>query len=79
MPIPRPSKEEDKTKFLSRCMSDKVMNKEFPERRQRFAVCNKAWERKSQTVSEKSIRIERIIDDFFARHPELLGENENDR
>lgn len=78
MPIPRPSKDESRDKFISRCMGDKVMNKEFPERQQRYAVCNKAWERKTQSTIADSTKVERIIDDFFARHPELLGED-NDR
>lgn len=43
MPIPKPSKGEEKKKFLSRCMSNEVMLKEFPKREQRFAVCLTSW------------------------------------
>lgn len=39
MPIPSRNKDEEKNKFLSRCMSDTVMNKEYPEQSQRYAVC----------------------------------------
>ena len=40
MPIPKKDKKEDKGKFLERCMSDNVMKKEFPNNKQRYAVCN---------------------------------------
>ena len=39
MPIPSPKGPEEKNKFISRCMSDKVMKKEFPDNKQRVAVC----------------------------------------
>ena len=40
MPIPKKDKKEDKGKFLERCMGDNVMKKEFPNNKQRYAVCN---------------------------------------
>ena len=40
MPIPQRRTDEDKTDFLSRCMSDPKMNKEYPENARRYAVCN---------------------------------------
>tara|TARA_R100001377_G_scaffold22947_1_gene12376 strand:- start:1811 stop:2185 length:375 start_codon:yes stop_codon:yes gene_type:complete len=39
MPIPSKKEGEDKNKFMSRCMGDDVMNKEYPEGQQRYAVC----------------------------------------
>lgn len=39
MPIPDRKKDEDKQEFLSRCMSDDKLNKEFPDNKQRIAVC----------------------------------------
>ena len=39
MPIPSKKKGEDKNKFMSRCMGDSGMNKEFPDSKQRVAVC----------------------------------------
>jgi hypothetical protein len=39
MPIPHRRKEEDKTKFVSRCMGDKVMKKDYPDNNQRVAIC----------------------------------------
>lgn len=40
MPIPKRRPDEDKTDFLSRCMADPKMNKEYPDNTQRYAVCN---------------------------------------
>lgn len=45
MPIPKPSKDETKEKFISRCMGDDVMNKEFPDRKRRAGVCFSQWKR----------------------------------
>lgn len=39
MPIPSKRKDEEKNSFMSRCMSDEVMKKEFPDQAQRTAVC----------------------------------------
>jgi len=39
MPIPNRKKDEEKTKFVSRCMSDEVMKKDYPDDKQRVAIC----------------------------------------
>jgi len=39
MPIPNRKKDEDKTKFVSRCMSNEVMKKDYPDSKQRVAIC----------------------------------------
>jgi hypothetical protein len=39
MPLPSPNKNEDRKSFMSRCMGDDAMNKEYPESKQRTAVC----------------------------------------
>lgn len=39
MPIPQPAKEEENKDFMSRCLSDKTMKKEFKDIKQRIAVC----------------------------------------
>lgn len=43
MPIPSPKNEESLKDFRKRCMGNKVMNKEFPDNKQRYAVCNSQW------------------------------------
>jgi hypothetical protein len=39
MPIPQPNKDEDKQKFVARCMSNEVMKKDYPDSSQRVAIC----------------------------------------
>jgi hypothetical protein len=39
MPIPNPGEKESKDEFLSRCMSDPKMGEEYPDNKQRYAVC----------------------------------------
>ena len=49
MPIPSP-KGEPKKNFLSKCMGDSVMVKEFPDEKQRYAVCQSKWKKSKGTV-----------------------------
>ena len=42
MPIPKRKEGEDRSDFLSRCMSDPTMNKEYPENSQRYALCQQS-------------------------------------
>lgn len=39
MPIPQPNKDESNKDFISRCMSNPTMNKEYPNNGQRYAIC----------------------------------------
>lgn len=42
MPIPQRKENEDRTDFLSRCMSNPKMNEEYPDNSQRYAICQQA-------------------------------------
>ena len=46
MPLPKRKENEKRDIFINRCMSDKTMNKEYPKREQRFAVCNTQADKK---------------------------------
>jgi len=48
MPIPQPRKEEDQKQFMRRCMGDSVMKKDFPDIKQRSAVCFSTWRKHKQ-------------------------------
>ena len=48
MPIPSPEGEPKKN-FLSKCMGDSVMTKEFPDEKQRYAVCQSKWKKSKGT------------------------------
>lgn len=44
MPLPTPNPDEEKDKFIDRCMENKTMNDDFPDQAQRRAVCEKQWD-----------------------------------
>jgi hypothetical protein len=52
MPLPTPSKGEKEQEFVSRCMGSDVMNKEFPEQKQRAAVCYRQFRGKNEEFDE---------------------------
>ena len=52
MPLPKPSKGEKKQDFVSRCAGSKVMNKEFPDQKQKLAVCYKQSESFEEKIDE---------------------------
>jgi hypothetical protein len=39
MPLPEKRKDENKNSFINRCMGDETMKKEYPDNKQRAAVC----------------------------------------
>jgi hypothetical protein len=43
MPIPKPSKGEKESDFISRCMGNAVMVKDYPKQKQRAGVCYTQW------------------------------------
>ena len=43
MPLPNPKKNEKQGNFISRCAGDETMNKDFPDNKQRVAVCYSQW------------------------------------
>ena len=42
--IPKPEGSEDEQTFIGRCMSD--LKTDFPDQKQRYAVCKKTWDEK---------------------------------
>lgn len=57
MPLVKPKKDESKDDFLDRCMGDDVMVEEYPDNKQRFAICNTLWKDKdSKSNDEIEIR-----------------------
>jgi len=39
MPIPHPKPNESEQEFVSRCVASELMQREFPDQKQRLAVC----------------------------------------
>lgn len=70
MPIPKPGKNEKEDEFISRCMGDDVMVKEYPDEKVRAGICYSQWKDKGkkkdsdETEKEKSsesLQIERMV------------------
>lgn len=53
MPLPKKQGEESKSNFMSRCISDSVMRKEYKDIKQRIAVCLSRYQVKNTKKSDK--------------------------
>ena len=60
MPLPKPTPTEDADKFIDRCMSDDTMNTDFPDQKQRYAVCISQFENTKQA----QIRAQETFTDY---------------
>jgi len=56
MPVPSPENNEDKQKFVQRCMGNETMKKEYPDGKQRVAICL------GQTRKSKSSLLDQVLD-----------------
>lgn len=54
MPLPTPRKKEEEDAFVSRCMGDETMLKEFPKQKQRAGVCYNLYERAKKKKDKES-------------------------
>jgi len=48
MPIPKPKKDEKVSIFITRCMANETMQKEYPDKGQRAAVCYAEYRKEKQ-------------------------------
>lgn len=51
MPLPSKHAGESKKDFISRCMGDSEVNKQFPDQKQKAAVCYSRWGEKKSKAS----------------------------
>lgn len=56
MPIPEKREKEDKQEFVARCMGSEIMKKDYPDNKQRIAVCL------SQSTKTKSSFFDQVLD-----------------
>ena len=49
MPLPTPKKQQSKSEFVSSCMSDSTMLKEFTNQSQRAAVCYSQYDKAKES------------------------------
>ena len=69
MPIPKPHKEEKQKDFISRCMGNPTMTKEFKDSKQRSAVCYSQWRGKT------NMHINSTITNVQSRLAQWLGKD----
>jgi len=55
MPLPSPKEDQEKGEFVSSCMSDPDMIKEFPDSKQRAAVCYSQHKRAKKLKGSESL------------------------
>jgi HK97 family phage prohead protease len=70
MPLPKPKKDENHDDFIDRCMSDEIMNSEFPDNKQRFAVCQVNWEHKDKRSDSNMEELRKAIS-YQAAHGKI--------
>jgi len=51
MPLMNPKKGDDQNSFMPKCMGDESLKKEFPNQKQRVAVCLSQFRRKKAKAS----------------------------
>jgi hypothetical protein len=61
MPIPKRKQNEDKNAYVSRCMGNETMKKEYPDNKQRVAICL------GQTRTKGNL-LEEVHDELFAQN-----------
>ncbi len=54
MPLPVPNSNESQDDFINRAMSNDVMQREYPDHKQRLAVAYSQWRRKSKKSDDMS-------------------------
>ena len=54
MPLPKPSKKETEQEFVSRCMGDDMMNKDFKDQKQRATVCYSQYKKRVKNKGQAS-------------------------
>ena len=48
MPLPTPKKNQEENDFIASCMGSETMNKEYPNQKQRAAICYSQYKRKKK-------------------------------
>ncbi|KKM08380.1 hypothetical protein LCGC14_1724330, partial [marine sediment metagenome] len=54
MPLAKPKANEKEDAFISRCMADSTMGKEYPDSKQRTAICYTQWKEKEKSMGDNN-------------------------
>lgn len=57
MPLPKPRPQESDNQFINRCMIDDTMSSEYPNRNQRYAICNNLLTQKKIETKQNEKKI----------------------
>jgi hypothetical protein len=74
MPLPNPKKDEKKNDFMSRCMSDETMKKDFKDNKQRVAVCIAQFSKKDSKANWVNKAYNGEMDEESPMHEEMETE-----
>jgi len=59
MPIPNPTKDESEAQFMSRCMTNPSMEKDYEDQNQRTIICVDSWKKSKGDSNMKDENIKR--------------------
>lgn len=65
MPLPSPQNNQNKQSFVSSCMDDEEMKKEFPNQKQRAAVCYSKYKQSKKSKGSDSISWEDLSNEDY--------------
>lgn len=63
MPLPKPTKKQNKKEFLNSCMANPVMNNDFKDNKQRYAVCNSLWEKHLKKNNAEELDFDEVMEE----------------
>ena len=76
MPIPKPKSGESRDKFMSRCLSSDVMQQDYSDNAQRFAVCSSSFDDKDKKMFDEEEQ--EITTGYFEVEADLKAYHDDD-
>tara|TARA_B100000700_G_C14302216_1_gene515374 strand:- start:76 stop:285 length:210 start_codon:yes stop_codon:yes gene_type:complete len=65
MPLPSPKGKQNEQSFVSSCMSDDGMKKEFPNQKQRAAVCYSQYKQAKKVKGSENLEWSDLSDEEY--------------
>ena len=77
MPIPKPKQGESRSDFMGRCLSSDIMQQDYTDNDQRFAVCSTAFDNKDSKMTDEELELQ-DFSDYLDFEAELKAEEEDE-
>ena len=77
MPIPKPKQGESRSDFMGRCLSSDIMQQDYTDNAQRFAVCSTAFDNKDSKMTDEELE-QQDFSDYLDFEAELKAEDEDE-